>query len=333
MERKSPSLQPCPVEVPPPGPIRLDAADLRRLCLEAGADDAGFVEIGRPALDNERGDILAAYPRTRTIICLVVHLNPENMRSQARHISSDEFHHATDAVSTVGRNILRRLNALGVRGTIEPADFPMDMGRLPGKMWNVSHKTMAVESGLGHMGLNRLVIHPQFGTFMRLTSVLINADLDGYGSPLAQSLCDRCGLCLAVCPVGAIHREAPFDFMACMTHAYRDNLSGFMDMFDSLLRSPDMDAFRQRFTDRETASMWQSLMYKMNYRCGYCMAACPAGHAAHFCGSKKDFLEEVVLPLKNRPEQIYVMPGSAAEKRAQANTHKEIRRIGFSVRR
>ena len=325
--------RPSPDKCPSSGPKQLEAAVLRRICLEAGADDAGFVEIDRPALDHERDDILTAYPRTRTIICLAVHLNPENMRSQARHVASDEFHHATDAVSTVGRNILRRLNALGVRGTIEPADFPMDTGRFPGKTWNVSHKVMAVESGFGHMGLNRLVIHPQFGTFIRLTCVLIDAELDRYGSPLESSLCDRCGLCLSACPVGAIHRQEPFDFMACMTHAYRDNVMGFMDMLDSLQRSPDMDAFRQRFTDRETASMWQSLMYKLNYRCGYCMAVCPAGQAGNFCGSKKDFLEEVVLPLKNRPEQVYVMPDSAAEKRAQANAHKEVRRIGFSIRR
>jgi epoxyqueuosine reductase QueG len=333
MVRNGESYRPSPDNSPTVGPKQLKATDLLRLCLEAGADDVGFVDIGRPALDHERNDILAAYPRTRTIISLVIRLNPENMRSQARHISSDEFHHATGTVATVGRNILRSLNALGIRGTIEPADFPMDMGRLPGKIWNVSHKTMAVEGGLGHMGLNRLVIHPQFGNFIRMTSLLIDTALDVYGSPIEQSLCDRCGLCLSACPVGAIQRNAPFDFMACMTHAYRDNFTGFMDMLDSLLRSPDMDTFRQRFSDRETASMWQSLMYKMNYRCGYCMAVCPAGQAGHFCGSRKDFLQEVLLPLKNRKEQVYVMADTNAEKRARTNPHKEIRRIGFSIRR
>lgn len=327
------SHKPFPDNFSISSPKQLTAEALRGLCLDAGADDVGFVDIGRSALDHERNDILAAYPRTRTIICLVIHLNPENMRSQARHISSDEIHHATDTVATVGRNILRRLNALGVRGTIEPADFPMDVGRLPGKSWSVSHKTMAVEGGLGHMGLNRLVIHPQFGAFIRMTSLLIDTELDVYGSPLEQSCCDRCGLCLSACPVGAIQRNAPFDFMACLTHAYRDNFIGFMDMLDSLLRAQDMDAFRQRFSDREIASMWQSLMYKMNYRCGYCMAVCPAGQAGKFCGTKKDFLQEVLLPLKNRKEQIYVLADSDAEKRARTNPNKEIRRIGFSIRR
>ena len=63
------------------------------------------------------------------------------------------------------------------------------------------------------------------------------------------------------------------------------------------------------------------------------MAVCPAGQAGHFCGSKKDFLQEVLLPLKNRKEQVYVLADTEAEKRAQTNPNKEIRRIGFSIRR
>ena len=42
----------------PPAPTKLDAGWLRQLCLDCGADDAGLVEISRPALDDQRGDIL-----------------------------------------------------------------------------------------------------------------------------------------------------------------------------------------------------------------------------------------------------------------------------------
>lgn len=326
----TPCSSPAPANQNPP---LLSSGDLRRICLEEGADDAGFVDIGRAALDNERADILTAYSRTRTVVCLVARLNPENISSPARHLSSDEFHHSTDTLANTGRAILRRLNDLGVRGVAEPPDFPMDMGRFPGKIWNVSHKIMAVESGLGVMGMNRLIIHPRFGNFIRLTSLLIDADLDAWGSPQEQSLCDRCGLCQSVCPVGAIGRDRPFDFMACMTHAYRDNVIGFMDMVDSVIRSEDLDAFRARFSDNETASMWQSLMYKMNYRCGYCMGVCPAARPGLLPGGRKEYVREVVLPLRNRKEQVYVAAQSPAERRALANPNKEVRRVGFSLAR
>jgi hypothetical protein len=49
-------------------PQRLDASWLRQLCLECGADDAGLVEISRPALDDQRADILRAFPPAATSV-------------------------------------------------------------------------------------------------------------------------------------------------------------------------------------------------------------------------------------------------------------------------
>jgi hypothetical protein len=53
-----------------PDPVQegLDAAWLRRLCLDCGADDAGLVEINRPALDEQRDDILRFFPPTKTLV-------------------------------------------------------------------------------------------------------------------------------------------------------------------------------------------------------------------------------------------------------------------------
>lgn len=313
----------------------LAAEALRELCLEAGAADCGFVEISRPALDFERQDILDVYPRTRTLVALAFALNPENMRSRVRNMSSSEFHEVSDESARAERRILRRLNAQGVRGVAVPADFPMDMGRFPGKIWHVSHKIVAVEAGLGHMGLNRLVLHPRLGSFIRLATLLVDAEMDTYGAPLKDSPCINCGLCAAVCPVGAVRRDGTFDLTTCMVHAYRDNIVGFLDFIDAVTTAPDLTAFRERFLDRETASLWQSLMYKMNYRCGYCMAVCPAGlpGGADYAGDRKAYLAEVFRPLKDRREEVYVIPGSAAEERASKNPNKEVRRVVPKVER
>ena len=42
-------------------PTALDADRLRRLCLDAGADDVGFVALDRPELDDQREEILGLY--------------------------------------------------------------------------------------------------------------------------------------------------------------------------------------------------------------------------------------------------------------------------------
>ncbi|MEJ7593706.1 MAG: hypothetical protein WKF77_19375 [Planctomycetaceae bacterium] len=46
----------------------LDVAWLKQLALNASADDVNFVEIGRPALDDQRDDILKAFPRTKALV-------------------------------------------------------------------------------------------------------------------------------------------------------------------------------------------------------------------------------------------------------------------------
>jgi len=51
----------------------------------------------------------------------------------------------------------------------------MEQDRFPGKIWVVSHKPVAVAAGLGHMGIHRNVIHPKFGNFIVLGTVLIDA--------------------------------------------------------------------------------------------------------------------------------------------------------------
>ncbi len=43
-------------------PTTLDAVELRRLCLEAGVDDVGFVSIDQPELAQQRDDILKFFP-------------------------------------------------------------------------------------------------------------------------------------------------------------------------------------------------------------------------------------------------------------------------------
>ncbi len=159
---------------------------------------------------------------------------------------------------------------------------------------------------------------------------MIDAELDPYGTPLSQNPCAGCNLCMAVCPVGAIRADGAFDLMACMTHAYRDNSRGFLDWIEAMISSEDMAAYRSRFRDSETASLWQSLMYKMDYKCGYCMAVCLAGDdpGADFRDEKQAFIRKVFRPLKKRKESVYVVPGSEAESRASQTHPKEVRRVG-----
>src|SRR6516164_5677769 len=159
----------------------LDAAWLRQLCLDFGADDAGLVEISRPALDSQRDDILRVFPATKALLGFVCRMNREPIRSPARSVANLEFHHTGDHVNEVARQVVATLEKRGVRALNPAMGFPMEMDRYPGgKIWVVSHKPVAVAAGLGHMGIHRNVIHPKFGNFILLGTVLIGAEATAY---------------------------------------------------------------------------------------------------------------------------------------------------------
>ena len=299
-----------------------------KICLEAGADDAGVVEIDREALAMERENTLRVFPKTRSIISIIRTLNRENVQSPARYLAAEEFKNTR--ISEISRVIVRRLNELGIKGVVITAGFPMDMDRWPGKIWDVSHKLVAVEAGLGHMGHHRNVIHPKFGNTVILNSILISAELDRYDQPLAENPCIQCKLCVAACPTGAIDKDGNFDFEACIVHNYRDLLRGFHDWVDAMVSSKDMTEYQTRYRDSETLSMWQSLAYKPNIKCTYCMAVCPAGEdvVVDYMSNKKQYIQEVLNPLKNRNESVYVIPESRAETIVKRNSNKEIRYVG-----
>src|SRR5437868_10590390 len=99
----------------PPKNESLDAGWLKQLVLDAGADDVGFVEIGRPALDDQRDDILKAFPHTKTLISFVVRMNREAIRTPARSFANNEFHHSGDEVNEVARNVVQILEDRGLR--------------------------------------------------------------------------------------------------------------------------------------------------------------------------------------------------------------------------
>ncbi len=312
-------------------PVSLEAGFLRELFLEAGADDVGFVSIDRPELDDQRDDLLRLFPAVRTIIPYVVKMNKELTRAPFRSIANHEFHSTGDEVDDVGRHAAERLNKQGIRALNPPVAFPMEANRFPDeKTWVISYKPIAVAGGLGHMGIHRNVIHPRFGNFILLGAVLVAAEVSEQQQPLDYNPCLECKLCVAACPVGAIGADGWFDFNACFTHNYREFLGGFSSWVDALTDSGSAAAYQQQFSKGETVSMWQSLAFGPNYKAAYCMAVCPAGEdvISPYLADKSGFLREVVKPLQEKEETIYVTKGSDAEAYVQKRfPHKTVKQV------
>ena len=89
------------------------------------------------------------------------------------------------------------------------------------------HKTVAVHAGLGWIGKSALFITEEYGSAVRLTSVLTDAPL-AYNNQILESKCGNCMLCTNACPGKAISgrvwspeldRDEFFDALACRKKA------------------------------------------------------------------------------------------------------------------
>lgn len=272
-----PSVQAVRARGKAAAPGRLGAEEVRRLALEAGADDAAAVSLDHPDLAGERPYILAALPGARSLVSLVLRMHPHNVQSPRRSVANLEFHEVGEEANEVARRVVLALASRGHRSINPAMAFPMEMESFPGRSWIVSHKVVAVAAQLGRMGLHRSVIHPKFGSFILLATVLTEAEIEGSPAPLTFDPCVGCKLCVAACPVGAIEPDGTFRFSACYDHNYREFMTGFSDFAEEIADSRDRQDFRERVPLSETVSLWQSLAYKPNYKAAYCLAVCPAG--------------------------------------------------------
>ena len=313
---------------------KLDAAWLKQLAIDCGVDDAGLVEIGHPGLDDQRADILKFYPRTKTLLSIICRMNREPIRNPARSVANLEFHNTGEEVNEVCRDIVSHLEQEGISAINPPMGFPMESANWPEKMWVVSHKPVAVAAGLGMMGIHRNVIHPKFGNFILLGTVLIGAEATEYDKPIDYNPCLSCKLCVAACPVGAISPDGKFDLASCYTHNYREFMGGFGDWVEQVADARNGLDFRKKSTRQETVSVWQSLAFGPNYKAAYCLSVCPAGSdvIGPFKADRKEFLNEIVKPLQEKEETIYVVPKSDAEDYVKKRfPHKNVKRVRGSL--
>jgi epoxyqueuosine reductase len=294
----------------------LDAGWLREVCLAAGADDAGFIALDTPGLEGERDPVLEALPGTRSLIAVCVRLARDNFRSRATSAVNTEMDTAIPVLDRIGHRISVALQDEGFRTLYPSVTFPMEAHRLPARSWAVSHKLVAVAAGLGHMGIHRCVIHPRFGSFVGLGTVLTEAVITPYSRPLDYNPCFGCNLCVAACPVGAIHNDGSFDFGSCYAHTYGHFVTNFTDWIEDLADSQDVASYHEKVTPGETVAKSHR-----QYRSGYCVSVCPAGEdvIGPFLADRRAHLRDVVRPLQDKPEPVYVTLGSNAEAYAHAH--------------
>jgi epoxyqueuosine reductase QueG/putative sterol carrier protein len=290
------------------------------------ADDAGVISIDHPALAHEREEILYVYPHTRSLVVMIGEENKPSLQSRYLPTANHELYECEERLFKWGHDVIRYIGSLGGEGLTTTIGWPQEVSvRWADKIWPLSHKLVAQAAGLGIIGTSRNFLHRRFGAYCLIDTVLTNLEFapDEYadaGRPLDWNPCLECNLCVASCPTDAIKADGEFDFFACYNHTYRDSIPGFMDLVRDLSEARPKK-FEHRWSDAEIAALWQSMAFRVEYRCFNCVATCPAEIHDRFHADKgvrasyvKDTLKPLTHVRREADEHFIIDTPSAREK-------------------
>ena len=199
---------------------------LKENLIGLGADLVGFSRLDKSPIENQDNLIYA--------VTVAVKITDAVLRTINNRPTQEYFHEyrsanaVLDRITFLGARFIEKqgFNAFPIPASQSTAD---DKSSYRGAF---SHKTGARLSGLGFIGKNALFISREYGSKVRLATILTDMQVESE-LPVIENGCGECKLCLNACPAGAIsgipyksgmEREDFFSAEKCSNHmkTYKD---------------------------------------------------------------------------------------------------------------
>lgn len=213
-------------------PLRLEAPEVEALAREAGFDLVGFAparalprgpllkwldaghhaDLGWMAEHvEERLDVTRLFPPARTVVALACNYwQPGPDDAPIARYARGRDYHATlrDRLRGLRRRLRARWPTLTDYGSV-------DANPVMEKVW-------ATLAGLGAIGKNGCLITREFGSWVVLAVLIIDADVE---APPAEPMrvCGACRRCLDACPTQALPGDGVVDSRRCLSYQTIEN--------------------------------------------------------------------------------------------------------------
>jgi len=139
---------------------------------------------------------------------------------------------------------------------------------------------LAVEAGLGTLGLNLQLLTPEFGPRVVLGAVLTSTQLDA-DSVHEQPLCrgEECGRCLLACPGDAVGHWA-LDVERCRPYSSPYGYHFLERHMERMLAASEPKSRFEVMRHPDTLMIWQSMLRGVGIYsgCTRCYDVCPVGN-------------------------------------------------------
>ncbi|MBQ8884940.1 MAG: epoxyqueuosine reductase [Clostridia bacterium] len=166
-----------------------------------GATLVGFCELEKSPLPTA--------PELRYAVSLAVKLSDAVLKTVDNAPSFMYFQHYRTANALLDQIAFRVSSELECAGySAFPVAASQSLGKNNPYSGLIPHKTVAVLSGLGFVGKSGLFLSEQYGSKLRLATVLTDMPLKS-DLPVIENGCGSCELCKNACPAGAIYGTPP----------------------------------------------------------------------------------------------------------------------------
>ncbi|MPM18662.1 Epoxyqueuosine reductase [bioreactor metagenome] len=184
--------------------------ELLSLMREHGADLAGCADLQ---------DLGCGWPRGLAVARRIPAEVLSDMENGPTRLYYDTYHALNAALNELVLTAEDFLTARGYSAWAQTTDRVVTVH----ERTLLPHKSIAMRAGLGWIGKSNLLVTPQYGSAVRLSTLVTDAPLMP-GVPIPESRCGSCTSCLKACPAGAIRgtlwhlgtdRDEMFDMPAC----------------------------------------------------------------------------------------------------------------------
>lgn len=224
--------------------------ELKTAAVAAGADLVGIADLEPFRADGLNLPADFARPFTRAI-SLAIRLENAVIDAIVQAPTADYARHYREVNARLDRasgRLAEWIQGRGYAATALPASAIIDEKNLLGA---ISHRAVARMAGIGWQGKSLLIVSPQFGPRIRLTTLLTNLPCR-VDAPL-KNRCGSCSACARACPAAAIKNARTSDRYATRAEALH------------LERCA-----RQTLRFKQQPEIGASI-------CGVCVAVCPFG--------------------------------------------------------
>lgn len=214
----------------------------------------------------------------RSVIIVAKRMPVGTYRTQDMLVKRMTPHYVMNRLDQVTLDLAYALEDAGAHAVPVPQQVT-DTRLKRGTYGPISLRHAAVEAGLGTLGLNMMLVTPQYGPRIYLGGVLTDVALECDGPPReAYCLGPKCGRCLLACPPDAVQHWG-LNKPACATCAQKEGAGSFMRFLHKLISAETREEKFEAAHSLETVDQWQSLRSGLGAyaACPRCFEVCPVG--------------------------------------------------------